>query len=101
MREIEPEDRFLPEEATNLDFPSFSIGLKHLPEAEKWKIGEEYEVAFKLKLKRISKEERDGEKSEGSIGFDTVGIDVERDDVIVEKKDEGGEEKSEGSYRSR
>ena len=124
MREVKPEDRFLPEEATNLDFPSFSIGLKHLPEAEKWKVGDEYEIALRLRMTRISKGGIDGENSDGSVGFDVVGIDVKREDVlvekedeeksegsyclrkkkeevVVEKKDEGGEEKSEGSFRER
>ena len=124
MREVKPENRLTPEEVNTINFPSFSIGLKHIPEAEKWKVGDEYEIALRLRMTRISKGGIDGENSDGSVGFDVVGIDVKREDVlvekedeeksegsyclrkkkeevVVEKKDEGGEEKSEGSYRSR
>ena len=98
MREVKPENRLTPEEANTINFPSFSIGLKHIPEAEKWKVGDEYEIALRLRMTRISKEGRDVENSDGSVGsvgFDVIGIDVKREDVIVEKEDE---EKSEGSY---
>lgn len=35
-------------------WPTFRIGLEHLPEAKKWKIGEEYTIELKVKMVGIS-----------------------------------------------
>lgn len=100
MRIIKPENRLSPEEPKELEFPTFSIGLKHLPEAEKWTVGDEYEVSLKLKMKTLSKGEDMGERSEGLASFDIIGIDVDREQQMEEINKEK-EEKSEGSFRER
>lgn len=35
-------------------WPTFRIELIHLPEAKKWKIGEEYTISMKVKMTGIS-----------------------------------------------
>lgn len=35
-------------------YPSFRLELTHLPEAKKWKIGQEYEISMKVKMVGIS-----------------------------------------------
>lgn len=100
MREIKPENRLDPEESKELIFPIFSIGLKHLPEAEKWDFDDEYEVSLKLRMKRLSKLEADGERSEGSVDFEIIGIGVDRDKQMREI-DKQKEDKGAGSYRER
>lgn len=58
-------------------FPSFYIGLDHLPEAKDWKIGKTYEVTLHIKQTGLNmKKGIDGESS-GDASFDIVGIDVE------------------------
>lgn len=104
MREIKPESRLDPEEPKELQFPTFSIGLKHLPEAEKWNVGDDYVVSLKLQMTTLSKGESLGEKSEGSASFNVLGIDVideEGKQAEPEETKEEKEAKSEGSFRER
>ena len=100
MREIKPENRLEPTEIKQADYPSFSIGLKHLPEAEKWKVGDDYKVSLKLRMKKLSKAEAQGEQSDGSVEFDIIGVETDREEQMKEI-DKRKEEDSEGSYKQR
>ena len=58
-------------------YPSYHIGLEHLPEAKKWDIGKEYYVSLKLRQTSMDMhKEKDG-KEMGNAGFDIVGIKVD------------------------
>lgn len=58
-------------------FPSFYIGLEHLPEAKDWEIGKTYEVTLHLKQTGLNMRKGPTGESSGDASFDIVGIDVE------------------------
>ncbi len=52
-------------------FPSFSISLKHLPEAENWKVGDRYKIAFDLEMTGLNISD-----NFSNVEFDIKGIKV-------------------------
>lgn len=56
-------------------YPSFHIGLKHLPEAKDWDIGKKYGLILKLEMTGIHIDKGGGQDWSGA-DFDIVGIEV-------------------------
>ena len=59
-------------------YPMFSIGVEHLPEAKKWRIGETYHVLLEVKQTGISMHKTEGEKDRGHVSFDITGIETQK-----------------------
>lgn len=53
----------------DLIYPELHIDLKYLPEAKTWKIGQEYPIALKVKMRSMREDE-----ASGNAGFDIVAI---------------------------
>lgn len=63
-------------------YPEFSIGLKHLPEAKDWKVGNKYKVTLELEQTGLSiKEKKDADEFDINWGnraeFNIIGIEVQ------------------------
>ena len=74
MRKIKPEtikDREKRWEDKKI-YPSLNMGLKHLPEAKNWKIGNRYAIKLELKMRGLHDGDRD--RDNGYADFDIVGI---------------------------
>jgi len=55
-------------------YPSFSINLKDIPQAKKWKVGGSYKLILGVDLKSIRMGEED---KDGSVSFDIKKLGVE------------------------
>ena len=57
-------------------YPTFYIGIEHLPEAKDWKVGKTYEITLKVKQTGMSqRKSRDG-KEHGSVDFDILAVEA-------------------------
>jgi len=65
-------------EPTREMYPTFYIGLEHLPEAKKWEIGKTYYVTLELKETGMSMHKNGEGKEHGDVNFDITGIEVEK-----------------------
>lgn len=91
MRAIEPkEEKSMgccevesPKSKTRKYYPMFRIDLKHLPEAKKWDLSDEYTVTLKLKMVGISQS-----KYQNDSEFEIIGIDPGKDSKKKEKMDD-------------
>lgn len=71
-------------------YPTFYIGIEHLPEAKDWKIGKTYEVTLRIKQTGLNLRRHEGkDKDFGDASFEITGICVH------------GEDKEEGKTYSR
>lgn len=79
MRKIKPES--YNEGPMSLEkrefYPHLHLSLKHLPEAEKWKIGETYYVLLELKQTDLSVHSHK-EETNGNAGFEITGLEVQK-----------------------
>lgn len=83
MRKIKPKtDKYMTSGPVGLKegksepvYPRFRIDLEHLPEAKKWEVGKEYEIAMKVKMTGISIS-----KFDNSAEFDIKEIESEAPD---------------------
>jgi len=78
MRKITPK---VPEEVKSTEiggmkpyFPSFGLGLEHIPEAKRWKLGETYNIEMKVKLTGLSQS-----RYQNSADFEIVEIGADDD----------------------
>jgi len=78
MRKIKPKKA--KEEMTlrepRLIYPSFYIGIEHLPEAKQWKIGNTYYLTLEVKQTGLSLHKDKNEKERGDANFDITGIEI-------------------------
>lgn len=70
-------------------YPTINLSLKDLPEAKDWKVGETYNVSFKLK--QVSKNES---KNGGTVTFEICGRHVEDEEDTGEDDNDNEEEDS-------
>lgn len=62
-------------------YPTFYIGIEHLPEAKDWKIGSTYEVTLRLKQTGLNLRRHEGkDKDFGNAEFEITGICVHGED---------------------
>lgn len=69
-------------------YPRFSLDLDHIPEAKDWKIGETYNIEFKVKMTGLSQSRFDN-----SADFEILEIETESDED--EKKEDEEDDKEE------
>lgn len=58
-------------------FPSFNIGLEHLPEAKNWEIGKKYSIELEVVQTSMDMHKNKDGKEMGMVGFDIVSIGAE------------------------
>lgn len=68
-------------------WPTFRIDLEHIPEAKKWKIGEEHEIDMKLKVVGISQSRFDN-----SVEFEIKEIESDDQEADTENNTEDTQE---------
>ncbi len=95
-----PKKEKIDSEPTRPDYPYLNLPLKFIPEAEKWSMDKEHEIALRVKVLSvtINKNREQKEEGDGSVSFDITGIKVGDGSDTTEKEKE---EKSEGSYKDR
>ena len=73
MRKIEPEKmgELMATDKAKKMYPYFNISTKHLPEAEKWDVGETYHIALEIKQTGLNVRD-DG----GNAEFEITAIEV-------------------------
>lgn len=63
-------------------YPRFRIDLEHLPEAKKWRVGEEYEISMRVKMMGLSISRFDN-----SVEFDIKEIETGEVEGLEEEKE--------------
>lgn len=93
LKKVKPEKMDMPESSEY--YPSVHFDSKTLPEIKDWKVGEEYVVVVKAKMKSYSEHKEGADAS-----FDIVEIGV-LDKEVDDKDDEGDMETSKAKLKKK